>query len=413
MVFAHHSDLPHRLTNMTADELAELSEKAARVIAGGGGLKALAQLLADAAQGAVLVEDEQWRHLALAERRGGVGKVPPTFATHFNAGGRSNGVVRVSLSPTLHAACAAMPGPGDGESPPGYVTLFTRTKSGQPLAAALRIVASAASIECLRRGAGRSHVRRAFWESYLSSAFADAASLRDEASAAGVVLPTAFLGAVFDVEGALPNVAREAVAQALAPTEAVCPPVAMPAGQVLALIPVRHVADVARARQAATNAVRDVPAQAAARSMTCGIGAFHADILEGPASVEEARHSLSLGRRLHGRGSVTLYADLGVYALLHAGAERDAFVRFAESQIAPLDGYDRKHKTDLLKTLRLYFDIGENVKEAAERLSVHRHTIFYRLNQISQILKVDLRLPRDQLSLRTALAIWQMEHDEE
>jgi purine catabolism regulator len=147
--------------------------------------------------------------------------------------------------------------------------------------------------------------------------------------------------------------------------------------------------------------------------MTCGIGAFHADILEGPASVEEARHSLSLGRRLHGRGSVTLYADLGVYALLHAGAEREAFVRFAESQIAPLDGYDRKHKTDLLKTLRLYFDIGENVKEAAERLSVHRHTIFYRLNQISQILKVDLRLPRDQLSLRTALAIWQMEHDEE
>ncbi len=398
---------------MTADELAELSEKAARIIAGGGGLKALAQLLADAAQGAVLVEDDQWRHLALAERRGGVGKLPPTFAPHFSAGGRSNGVVRATLSANLHAACAAMPGPGDGESPPGYVTLFTRAKPGQPFAAALRIVASAASVECLRRGAGRSTVRRVFWERYLSGGFADSASLRDEAVAAGVVLPAAYLGAVFDVEGALPNIARDAVAQALAPTEAACPPVTMPPGQVLALIPVRHAADVARARQAATNAVRDVPAQAAARSMTCGIGAYHADILEGPASVEEARRALGLGRRLHGRGSVTLYADLGIYALLHAGADRDALTRFADSQIAPLLAYDRKHKTDLLKTLRLYFEIGENVKEAAERLSVHRHTIFYRLNQIAQILKVDLRLPRDQLSLRTALAIWQMEHDEE
>jgi DNA-binding PucR family transcriptional regulator len=127
--------------------------------------------------------------------------------------------------------------------------------------------------------------------------------------------------------------------------------------------------------------------------------------------VEEGRRALALGRRLYGRGSVTLFADLGVYALLQAGGDRDAFLRFAEAQLTPLQLYDRKHKTDLLKTLRLYFDIGENVKEAAERLSVHRHTIFYRLNQISQILKVDLHVPKDQLSLRAALAVWQMEHD--
>jgi DNA-binding PucR family transcriptional regulator len=360
-----------------------------------------------------LVEDEQWRHIALAERRGGVGKIPPSFASHFKQAGQVNGVVRASLSPALHATCAAMPGPGDGETAPGYVTLFTRTKPGAPQAAALRIIASAAGVECLRRGAGRSQVRRVFWERYLAGGFADSGALRDDAAAAGVQLPASYLGAVFDVEGALPNIARDAVAQALAPTEAVCPPVAMPPGQVLALIPVRHAADVARARQAATNAVRDVPAQAAARSMTCGIGGYRADILEGPASVEEARRALSLGRRLHGRGSVTLYSDLGVYALLHAGADREAFARFAEAQIAPLEAYDRKHKTDLLKTLRLYFEIGENVKEAAERLSVHRHTIFYRLNQISQILKVDLRLPRDQLTLRAALAIRQMESEEE
>jgi purine catabolism regulator len=98
---------------------------------------------------------------------------------------------------------------------------------------------------------------------------------------------------------------------------------------------------------------------------------------------------------------------------LHGGASREAFATFADALVEPLIEYDRKHKTDLLATLQLYFDVGENVKEAAERLSVHRHTIFYRLNQISQILKTDLKTPKGQLSLRAALAIRQMNPREE
>src|ERR1700680_3165812 len=94
---------------MTADDLADLSERAARIVAGGGGLKALAQLLADAAQGAVLIEDDQWRHLALAQGRGGVGKVPPSFAQWFKTEKGANGrVARVSLDAGLHAVCAPM-----------------------------------------------------------------------------------------------------------------------------------------------------------------------------------------------------------------------------------------------------------------------------------------------------------------
>jgi len=399
---------------MTAEQLAELSERAASIVAGSGGLKALAQLLADSAQGAVLIEDDQWRHLALAQARGAVAKVPPSFAQWYENGKSANGrIARASIGTGLHAICAPMPSPGtDAESPPGYVTLFAKTRPGPPLAAAVRIVSSAAGIEMMRRGAGRSHVRRAFWERYLSGEWTNLDTIKDEAAAAGVVLPPSFLGAVFDVEGAPPNAARDAVAQAIAPADGLCP-LAPSSGHVIALFHMRHGADVSRARQAATNTVRDVPAQIGARSVTCGLGAYHNDIVEAPQSIEEGRRALALGRRLHGRGSVTLFADLGVYALLHTGGDRDSFLHFAEAQLAPLQLYDRKHKTDLLKTLRLYFDIGENVKEAAERLSVHRHTIFYRLNQISQILKVDLHVPKDQLSLRAALAIWQMEHDSE
>ena len=398
---------------MTSEELAELAERAARVITGGGGLRALAQLLADAAEGAVLVEDDQWRHLALAECRGGVGTLPPSFAPYHHVEKSDDGeVARAKVGEQLQGLCAAMPAGADSEGVAGYVTLFVRAKPVAGLAAPLRIVASAAGIECVRRGAGRSQARRLFWERLLGAGFPDVQALRDEAAAAGVTVAPSYLAALFDAEGATPAATRDALAQALAPADAVCPLVSS-GGHVLALFPVRHQADVARARQATANAVRDLPSQGVARSLTAGIGGYHADPLEAARSLKEARQALALGRRLHGRGSVSTYADLGLHALLHAGADREAFARFADATLEPLAAYDRKHKTNLLKTLRLYFDVGENVKEAAEKLSVHRHTIFYRLNQIAQIMKVDLRSPKDQLGIRAALAIRQMHADDE
>jgi len=400
---------------MTADELASLSEKAARLIASGSGLRALAQMLAEELRGAVLIEDDQWRHLALAEPRGHVGPLPPSFAPFYRDAkqhGPNGAAVRVSISDTLHAVCVQMPGPGDGEAAPGYVTLFVRQKQRADATPALRILASAAAVEHARRGAGRTGGRVAFWEQFFGGGFFDVAELRAQAHALGVNLSPAYVVGAFELEGAASHNCRELVAQALAPAEATCP-LPSTGTSVIALFPVRHQVDVARARQAAANAVRDLQAQGAAAAVNCGLGAYHGDLLELPVGLREARQALALGRRLFGRGHLAVYADLGIYALLHAGAGRAEFQSFAQAQLEPLVAYDRKHKTDLLATLALYFEVGENVKEAAERLSVHRHTIFYRLNQIAQILRTDLRTPKGQLALRAALAIRQMHADEE
>ena len=400
---------------MTADELASLSEKAARLIAGGSGLRALAQMLADEMQGAVLIEDDQWRHLALAESQAGIGPLPPSFAPFYREARRrsQNGlVVKASISESLQALCVQMPGAADGDDGLGYVTLFLRGKARSDVTAAVRIAASAAAVEFARRGASRGQGRVAFWEHFLGGETVDVADLRAQAQALGIMLAPAYVIGIFDLEGAAPQSCRDVLAQALAPADASCP-LASSGTQVIALFPVRHQVDVARARQAAANAVRDLPQAGAAKSVSCGLGALHGDLLQVPVGLHEAREALALGRRLFGRGTLAVYPDLGIYALLHAGADRDDFGNFAQALIEPLQVYDRKHKTDLLATLQLYFEVGENVKEAAERLSVHRHTIFYRLNQISQILKVDLRTPKGQLSLRAALAIRQMRSPEE
>lgn len=397
---------------MNADELAMLAERAARTITGGGGLKALAQLLADAVHAAVLVEDEQWRHLAIAECGDGVGSLPASFATHHAAAGAADGLVRTKIGDAVAALCAPMPGGApDTGGVAGYVTLFVRGKMPTHAEAALRVIAAAAGVECMRRGSGRTQTRRAFWERYLSGGFVDVSALRDEAGAAAIALAASYVAAVFDVEGLAPQVARDALGQSLGAAEVVLPQSG--SGSPIVLFAVKNQADVARARQAAQHAVRVLVQQGAARSIACGIGGHKPDPLALPLSVDQARQALTLGCRLFGHGTVTTYNDLGVFALLHAGAGREAFDAFADALLEPLAAYDRKHRTDLLQTLRLYFEVGENVKEAAERLSVHRHTIFYRLNQIAQILKCDLKTPKDQLSVRAALAIRQMHRGED
>jgi DNA-binding PucR family transcriptional regulator len=109
---------------------------------------------------------------------------------------------------------------------------------------------------------------------------------------------------------------------------------------------------------------------------------------------------------MFGGGKVMPYEDLGIYPLLHrGGAQREEWKAFAEGVLEPLRAYDEKHQTELVRTLRLFFDVGQNIKVAAAQLNVHRHTVFYRLRQIGEIGRLDLDSPHDQLTLRAAIAI--------
>ena len=93
------------------------------------------------------------------------------------------------------------------------------------------------------------------------------------------------------------------------------------------------------------------------------------------------------------------------------GADVERLRAFAVLTLAPLRAYDEKHQTELERTLKLYFKVGQNVKTAAEQLNVHRHTVFYRLRQIAEITGRSLESPHDQLTLRLAVAIDEL-HDE-
>jgi hypothetical protein len=61
---------------MTGDQLVEFAESLSRIACGGGGVKALASQLAATLDAAVLVEDAEWRHIALTGS--GSRSIPPS-----------------------------------------------------------------------------------------------------------------------------------------------------------------------------------------------------------------------------------------------------------------------------------------------------------------------------------------------
>ncbi len=366
---------------MTAEELVALAQDVARVIADGGGSAAVARRLAEATGSGVLIEDASHHPLARAgapDAAASGGEDTPPFVTPI----------------------------ATGQTLLGRICLFG--EDAQDFAHAARLAASSLAIDLARASAGEGASRTSFWEHLIAGRFTDAITARDEAAARGIGLAPHYVVAVLEctaADGCASDraVIRSAIREAFKPTSAQIELIERAAAYVVC-IPAARAIDASKARTAATMLPRSLAKRVPDICVSGGVSepAVPIDV---PQALARADAALVIARRLFGSGKVAVYDELGAYALLYRGAATDALRDFAARTLAPLRAYDEKHQTELEKTLRLYFDLGQNVKSAAQALHVHRHTVFYRLRQIGELCGCRLESPHDQLTLRMAVAI--------
>lgn len=143
-------------------------------------------------------------------------------------------------------------------------------------------------------------------------------------------------------------------------------------------------------------AARGLPAVAGA---AVGIGQQAASLVDGVRSYDEALHASRVALRLPALGRVLSWSDLGVYRVLstvdqaasvHPGLE--GLLRDAANQV-------------LLETLEAYLDLAGNAHATAERLRLHRTTLYYRLQRIEQLAGTDLKDGNERLCLHLALKL--------
>ena len=71
--------------------------------------------------------------------------------------------------------------------------------------------------------------------------------------------------------------------------------------------------------------------------------------------------------------------------------------------IERVEAYDRRHNSDLIRTLRVFFAANANASEAADRLYLHRNSLPYRLSRIQDLTGLDLKDHRARLALQLGL----------
>lgn len=118
-----------------------------------------------------------------------------------------------------------------------------------------------------------------------------------------------------------------------------------------------------------------------------------------------ANSALELARRLGSGEAVCRYLDYQVYDLLAQAADPAQLGLYCHPALALLRQYD--HRTDgaLYQTLRTYLDCGCSIKQTAAALFIHRNSLVYRLERISQIGQLDLEQPDTRFLLRLSYRI--------
>ena len=166
-----------------------------------------------------------------------------------------------------------------------------------------------------------------------------------------------------------------------------------------------------RGRESLLEAAATLQAEAARRLpgsvVAVGIGRTCEDPLDLAGSHREALRALAVGSRTRGAGHISLFEDLGLDRLL-AGCSDGELTAFREATLGKLLAYDAAHQSDLVSTLDAFLTASGNAARAAQALFIHYNTLRHRLATIEQVLAIDLDDAEARLSLALALRVFRM-----
>jgi len=136
--------------------------------------------------------------------------------------------------------------------------------------------------------------------------------------------------------------------------------------------------------------------------VTVGVGNYKKEIINLHESYSQAKRTINVANKLNKKDQVYFFDDLGVYKLLYK-VDREEKNRFLKNSLIPLLKYDKAHNTELLKTLKAFFEENGNLTNVAKKIYVHYNTVHYRLKRIEKITGLSLDNPDDKLNLEIAL----------
>ena len=145
--------------------------------------------------------------------------------------------------------------------------------------------------------------------------------------------------------------------------------------------------------------------------LTAGLGGACREPVDIARAYAQARRTIETARRLGRVGEVVAFEDLGIHRLLLQVPEPAELRAFADEVLGPIVVHERRHRSDYLRTLAVYFRENGSLQRAARRLHVHPNTVTYRLSRVEALAGLDLSRYQDRLMAQVALEILQALED--
>ena len=170
-------------------------------------------------------------------------------------------------------------------------------------------------------------------------------------------------------------------------------------GGVLVLYPVTTVQRVMQV----VEAIRDTLVNRLGEGVACGLGRPAQGLGALRHSYRQAERAKQMGDQLCDGGCAIYFGDLDLYRLLLSVEDRQELRRFYEETLGPVEAYDARHDSELMRTLEAFFANNGNLARTAEALCVHRNTLSYRMGRVAEITGMDLEDAETRLMLHLAL----------
>jgi len=133
------------------------------------------------------------------------------------------------------------------------------------------------------------------------------------------------------------------------------------------------------------------------------VGATVHEIDEVAGAIAEAEHVATAARGSQTSQAFYELPDIELRGLLYVLGDDPRIQAFVERSLGPLLGYDDRHHSDLVATLRAFLDHSGNKSAAADSTAMSRQAFYRRLDTIARILQVDLDSAETCTSLHAAM----------
>ena len=104
----------------------------------------------------------------------------------------------------------------------------------------------------------------------------------------------------------------------------------------------------------------------------------------------QAVKAYSFGSRFHPAAAIHIYTDYMFYHMGEIVSEQYDLKDFYHAGVVAVRDYDRRHQTNFLETLKLYLTYIDQPGVIAEKLYIHKNTVFYRINKLKEQFSLDL-----------------------